>query len=400
MEHKDVRTLVEEQFSQMVADRRHFHSWPERSGEEKETAAYICNEMAKLGLAPMWAEGEAPSALYLLDTGKPGKTLVLRADIDALPLQEEEENLAGKKVCVSQRPGICHGCGHDAHAAMLLAAARVLTAKKEELRGKIWFLFESAEEKCSIEFYQPVLEALRKVQPDALWGVHVTAFMPTGTISVQAGPRMSGHGPFHIRIHGKGGHGSRPDQAVNPVITASEIACKLQTVVPLQVSPYDAGVLTVSSVRGGEAWNVIPDTCEIQGGLRYFTPEVYEKMNGQLRKIVEGVCLANDCRAEYLLEPVMRPAVDNDPALSALAEQAVEKACPGALVAQEPWMASESFAWYQSEFPGVFGFVGMQSAEVGSGALHHNGKFDVDEKCMIYGAAATVQFAADYLQQD
>lgn len=145
---------------------------------------------------------------------------------------------------------------------------------------------------------------------------------------------------------------------------------------------------------------MIPDTCEIQGGLRYFTPEVYEKMNGQLRKIVEGMCLANDCRAEYLLEPVMRPAVDNDPTLSALAEQAVEKACPGAVVAQEPWMASESFAWYQSEFPGVFGLVGMQSAEVGSGALHHNGRFDVDEKCMIYGAAATVQFAADYLQQD
>ena len=114
---------------------------------------------------------------------------------------------------------------------------------------------------------------------------------------------------------------------------------------------------------------------------------------------MEGVCLANDCRAEFLTEPVLRPAVDNDPALSALAEQAVEKVCPGAVVMQEPWMASESFAWYQSEFPGVLGFVGMQNEEVGSGALHHNGKFDVDEKCMIYGASATVQFAVDYLDQ-
>ena len=399
MLHEETIRLVQAQYEQMVADRRHFHAWPERSGEERETAAYIQKEMAKLGMTPVWTEGTAPSALYLLDTGKPGKTLVLRADMDALPMPEEAENLAGPKVCVSQRPGFCHACGHDAHVAMLLGAARVLAEKKEALQGKIWFLFESAEEKCSEEFYRPVLEALRKVQPDALWGVHVTAFMPTGTVSVQAGPRMSGHGPFHIRIHGKGGHGSRPDQAVNPVVTASEIACKLQSVVPLQVSPFDAGVLTVSSVRGGEAWNVIPDTCDILGGLRYFTPEVYEKMNQRLHRIVEGVCLANDCRAEFLAEPMLRSAVNNDPALSALAERAVEKVCPGAVVDQEPWMASESFAWYQAEIPGVFAFVGMQDAEVGSGALHHNGKFDVDEKCMTFGAMATVQFAADFLNE-
>lgn len=399
MLHEETIRLVQAQYEQMVADRRHFHAWPERSGEERETAAYIQKEMAKLGMTPVWTEGTAPSALYLLDTGKPGKTLVLRADMDALPMLEEAENLAGPKVCVSQRPGFCHACGHDAHVAMLLGAARVLAEKKAALQGKIWFLFESAEEKCSEEFYRPVLEALRKVQPDALWGVHVTAFMPTGTVSVQAGPRMSGHGPFHIRIHGKGGHGSRPDQAVNPVVTAAEIACKLQSVVPLQVSPFDAGVLTVSSVRGGEAWNVIPDTCDILGGLRYFTPEVYEKMNQRLHRIVEGVCLANDCRAEFLAEPVLRSAVNNDPALSALAERAVQKVCPGAVVDQEPWMASESFAWYQAEFGGVFAFVGMQNPELGSGALHHNGKFDVDEGCMTLGAMATVQFAADFLNE-
>ena len=397
MLHEETIRLVQAQYEQMVADRRHFHAWPERSGEERETAAYIQKEMAKLGMTPVWTEGTAPSALYLLDTGKPGKTLVLRADMDALPMPEEAENLAGPKVCVSQRPGFCHACGHDAHVAMLLGAARVLAEKKEALQGKIWFLFESAEEKCSEEFYQPVLEALRKVQPDALWGVHVTSFMPTGTVSVQAGPRMSGHGPFHIRIQGKGGHGSRPDQAVNPVVTASEIACKLQSVVPLQVSPFDAGVLTVSSVRGGEAWNVIPDTCDILGGLRYFTPQVYEKMNERLHRIVEGVCLANDCRAEFLAEPVLRSAVNNDPALSALAERAVEKVCPGAVVDQEPWMASESFAWYQAEFGGVFAFVGMESEAWGSGALHHNGKFDVDENCLPLGTMATVQFAVDFL---
>ena len=395
-QENEIMRLAHGQEKLLRRDRRRFHAWPERSGEETKTAQIICEEMAKLGMEPLWAENSL-SAFYLLDTGRPGKTLVLRADIDGLPMPEDENNLAGKKVCVSQRPGFCHGCGHDAHAAMLLSAARILAAKKEELRGKIWFLFESGEETCT--FYGPVLRTLQTLGADALWGVHVTAFMPTGTVSVQAGPRMSGHGPFHIRIHGHGGHGSRPDQAVNPVVAAAEIACKLQSVVPLQLSPYDAGVLTVSSVRGGEAWNVIPDSCDILGGLRYFTEDVYEKMNSQMQRIVEGVCLANNCRAEYLQRPVLRPAVVNDAALSALAEQAVEKVLPGALVEQEPWMASESFAWYQQSVPGVFAFVGMKNETVGSGALHHNEKFDVDEACMPLGVAATVQFACDFLSE-
>ena len=380
--------------TQLVEERRRFHAWPEASGKERETAAYVQGEMAKLGMSPVWA-ADTLSAFYLLDTGRPGKTLVLRADMDALPVPEDEENLVGKKVCVSQRPGYCHACGHDAHTAMLLAAARILTERKEELQGRIYFLFESGEENMAT--YDKVCAQLQQMDVDAVWGVHVTAFMDTGTISVQAGPRMSGHGPFHIRVYGHGGHGSRPDQAVNPVVTAAEIACKLQSVVPLQVSPFDAGVLTVSAVRGGEAWNVIPDSCDILGGLRYFTPAVYEKMMQQMDRIVKGVCLANNCRAEYIRKPILRAAVNNDPALSALAERAVDKVLPGARVEQDPWMASESFGSYQQLVPGVFAFIGTKNEAFGSGALHHNEKFDVDEACMPLGVAATVQFACDFL---
>ena len=394
MPNKSIMEISEAIRTKLVEERRRFHAWPELGGEETETAAYVQEVMAQLGMEPCWVQ-DTLSALYLLDTGKPGKTLVLRADMDALPVPEDEENLAGKKVCVSRRPGFCHACGHDAHTAMLLAAARVLTAKKAELQGRIYFLFESGEENDATS--RKVCRELKMLRPDAVWGVHVTSFMETGTISVQAGPRMSGHSPFHIRIHGHGGHGSRPDQAVNPVIAAAEIAGKLQSVVPLQLSPYDAGVLTVSSIRGGEAWNVIPDTCDIQGGLRYFTPAVYEKMVQQMDRIVEGVCLANNCRATYLNRPELRPAVTNDAALSALAERAVEKVCPGVLVEQEPWMASEPFGRYQQLMPGVFAFVGTKNHVLGSGALHHNEKFDVDEDCMPLGVTATVQFACDFL---
>ena len=395
LEAKLVRELAQAEMARLVEERRRFHAWPEVGGEEKETTAYIQSEMEKLGMTPVWV-ADTFSAFYLLDTGRPGKTLVLRADIDGLPMPEDEENLAGKKVCVSRRAGYCHGCGHDAHTAMLLAAARILTAKKDQLQGKIWFLFESGEE--SMLTYDKVCAQLQQMNVDAIWGVHVTAFMDTGTISVQAGPRMSGHGPFHIRIFGHGGHGSRPDQAVNPVVTAAEIACKLQSVVPLQISPYDAGVLTVTAVRGGEAWNVIPDSCDILGGLRYFTAEVYEKMNTQLERIVEGVCLANNCRAEFIRRPILRAAVTNDAQLAELAGQAVDKVLSGARVEQQAWMASESFGSYQQLVPGVLAFLGMKNDALGSGALHHNEKFDVDEACLPQGVAATVQFAADFLQ--
>ena len=145
LEAKLVRELAQAEMARLVEERRRFHAWPEVGGEEKETTAYIQSEMEKLGMTPVWV-ADTFSAFYLLDTGRPGKTLVLRADIDGLPMPEDEENLAGKKVCVSRRAGYCHGCGHDAHTAMLLAAARILTAKKDQLQGKIWFLFESGEE--------------------------------------------------------------------------------------------------------------------------------------------------------------------------------------------------------------------------------------------------------------
>ena len=389
-----VMELAQEAFAQMVRERRSFHEWPEVGGEEEKTSAYIRQEMAKLGLEPLPVAGTW-STFYLLDTGKSGKTLVLRADIDGLPMPEDEENLAGKKLCVSRRSGFCHACGHDAHTAMLLAAARILTAQKDALQGKIWFLFESGEENGVSS--RQVYEVLQTLQADALWGIHVVSFLDTGRISVQAGPRMAGSGPFCIRIHGHGGHGSRPDQAKNPAVAAAEIVCKLQSVVSLQLSPYESGVMNVASIRGGETWNIIPQSCEIQGGMRYFDDAVLEKMQAQMEKIVQGVCLANDCTAEFIQLPAQMPAVRNDPQLSALAERAVDKVLPGARVAQEPWMASETFGRYQQAVPGVFAFLGMRNPAVGSGALHHNGAFDVDEGCMPLGVMATVQFACDFL---
>ena len=373
------------------------HQNPEPSGEERQTAAFIRQELAAMGLDtnPVLDNG----TLALLDTGRPGKTLLLRADIDALPVQEDECNLSGKKPLVSGRPGVCHACGHDGHTSMLLAAAKALTQHKDQLCGKIMFIFESSEEMIATASYPAIVEMLKQQKPDVIWGIHLYAMMKTGTVSVQPGPRMSGAGSFEIKIIGRGGHGSRPDQSINPVVTAAEITGKLGTIVPLQIAPDEAGVVTVSCLQGGETWNIIPDTCTVIGGIRYFSVENFEKIVSRIRIITDSLCAANDCKAEYITMPKLMYPVINDPAISKIAAAAVEKVLPGGVVEEPAWMASESFGAYQNVVPGVFAFVGIQNEELGSGAAHHNVKFDLDEKALSIGAAATVQFVSDFLAQ-
>ena len=391
-----IREAVKKLEQQMIAERRMLHENPEPSGAEVQTAAYIAGEMKKLGMEPIWLK-EKVGAVYELDTGRPGKTLALRADIDALSMPEDENNLVGKKVCVSRVSGVCHACGHDGHTAMLLAAARILAAGKQDLSGRILFVFESSEEMPETATSSLIKQYLIDRKIDGIWGIHLYAMMDAGTVSVQAGPRMSGAGSFEIRIVGRGGHGSRPDQSVNPVVTAAEITSKFQSIVPLQIAPDEAGVVTVSCIQGGDVWNIIPDTCTIRGGIRYFSVENFEKIVGKIRAITDALCAANDCTAEYVSMPKVMYPVSNDAGLSKLAAAAVEKVLPGAVKEEPAWMASESFGVYQTVAPGVLAFVGIRNRELGSGAPHHNVRFDMDESALAIGAAATVQFASDFL---
>jgi amidohydrolase len=396
LDTKTIQEAVEGLKEQLIAERRMLHENPEPSGAEVQTAAFIAGEMKKLGMEPTWLK-EKVGAVYVLDTGRPGKTLALRADIDALSMPEDENNLVGKKVSVSKVSGVCHACGHDGHAAMLLAAARILAANKDELNGRIIFVFESSEEMPGTSTSSLIKQYLIDQKIDGIWGIHLYAMMDVGTVSVQGGPRMSGAGSFEIRIVGRGGHGSRPDQSINPVVTAAEIISKFQTIVPLQIAPDEAGVVTVSCIQGGDTWNIIPDTCTIRGGIRYFSVENYEKIVGKMRAITDALCAANDCTPEYVSMPKSMFPVSNDYELAKLAAAAVEKVCPGTVKEEPAWMASESFGVYQTVAPGVLAFVGIRNKELGSGAPHHNVKFDMDENALAIGAAATVQVASDFL---
>jgi len=395
LETKAIHEIVAALEPKLVEERRHFHVNAELSGQEVETAAYVAAEMKKLGLEPRWLK-EPVAAWYLLDTGRPGETVALRADMDALAMPEDSCNLKGPKVAVSAREGACHACGHDGHTAMLLSAARALVENKDKLCGKVMFLFESGEE-ASPSSYPLFVEMLKEEKPDAIWGMHLYAFMDVGTINAQAGPRMASAGSFNIKIIGRGGHGSRPDQSINPVVTASEIVAKLQSVITLDIPADEAGVLAVTSIQGGETWNIIPDTCTLRGNIRYFSDANFDRIVGGIRRVVDGICAANNCQVEYVSMPERGNPVVNDAGVSRLAAASIEKVLPGSLREEPAWMASESFGGYLRVVPGVFVFLGIRNEELGSGAAHHNVKFDMDERALSMGVAATLQFVSDFL---
>ena len=391
--------IVKELETKLIEDRRRFHINAELSCVEFETAKYIDSEMQKLGLTPVWVR-QPVSAYYVLDTGKPGKTLAFRADMDALAIQEDEYNLKKKKTAVSKNPGVCHACGHDGHTAMLLTIARAIFKSKADLCGKFIFFFESGEEKgAKQDTSDPFVEILKEIKPDAIWGIHLCSFMEYGQISVQPGERMATSGRFEIRINGKGGHGSTPHLAINPLNAAVEIASKLQTIIPQNIPAKETASIAVTSIQGGDTWNAIPETCMIKDTFRCCSEMVYDLISNQIISAVETACRFNNCTAEYLHKPgsdEFKPVI-NDAKLSAIAEKSVDKILPGTRVIEPVWMASESFGKYQKVVPGIFAFVGVKNKELGSGADHHNAKFDIDERSLALGVCATLQFVSDFV---
>ena len=386
----------------LIEERRMLHINAELSCIEYETASYIVSEMALLGLDPIWVR-EPVSAYFVFDTKKRGKTVAFRADIDALAVCEDEYNLNQKKLVVSKNQGVCHACGHDGHTAMLLTIARAIVACKEDLCGKFIFFFESGEEKGAMrDTSTPFVNILKEIKPDVIWGMHLCSFVDCGKISVQAGARMAASGRFEIEIKGRGGHGSTPHLAINPLNAAAEIAFKIQRTIPKSLPADEVATIAVTGIQGGSAWNIIPDTCMLTGTFRCCSQDVYDLITDKIITIVEASCKEAGCTYSYIHRPgsdEFKPVV-NDATISKVAERALDKILPGARASVPVWMASESFGKYQKIIPGVFAFVGVRNETLGSGADHHNAKFDIDERALSLGVFATLQFVSDFVCSD
>lgn len=383
-----------------VRMRRAIHEIAELSNEEERTSALVEQELKSMGLTPLRLAPYTVAAL--LDTGRPGKTVALRADIDALAVPENPNNLAGPRCCVSKTPGHCHACGHDAHAAMLLASAKILCELKDQLCGRFCICFEQGEETGRAIGATAIRSWLKEQGADNVWAVHVYKGLDSGKLCVSAGPRMAGAAGVEVTVHGKGGHGSRPDLSVSPVYCASAIVTNLAGAFVNQLDVNETVTMGITSIEGGGgSANIFPDTARICGSFRFFNTTEGEKSVKILKSVAEHTAAMNGCTVEYSSRTrVLAGPCINDAACSALAERELPKVLgPNVLSECERWYASESFSHYLEDFPGILCHLGIRNAEYGSGAEHHNEFFDVDENVLQLGVAATVQYAVCSAEQ-
>ena len=264
--NETIRQLADRAEPDVIRYRRQVHTYAEVAETEFKTKALVLEQARRLGLP--WEEVPTTSVIVRLETGRPGRCVALRADMDALPMAENPRNLTGPRTCCSEQPGTAHGCGHDAHTAMLLGAMQVLTALRDRLCGTVLFCFEEGEERGS--GVRALLDALEKYKVDFCWAIHVYAGLEEGKMSVDPGPRMAGASLIDVRFTGRGGHGSRPDLSVNPVFCGAAFLNELCVAFSNQITAGQTVTMGITMFHAGEALNVIPNTAEIKGTFRFF----------------------------------------------------------------------------------------------------------------------------------
>ena len=372
-------TPQEESAIRQVKNR--LHQCPEVSWEEHRTAKIIREELNKIEGVEL-LDCPLPTAVLARITGKnPGRTVALRADIDALRSKEEWES-----DCMSENPGVAHVCGHDFHTAALLGAAHILSRNRESLTGDAILLFQPAEETTSGAGKIMETETFQSLGIDMIFGLHNRPEVTTGKVVVQPGPMMSAKKNFVLRIKGLGGHGSMPHKCIDPIVCAASMIQSLQTIVSRNTSPQETLVLSIGSIHGGSCENLVVDLVEMTGSMRYFTPEVGERAAERLEKIVEATAEAYECHAELVYQEQI-PAVINSGEMYEIARRAAVEAMGEAAILQTPpSVASEDFALFMQEIPGFFYWLGV-GREGEPCYSWHNARFHTDDDALKYGAS-------------
>lgn len=384
---------LEEIYPELVTFRRDLHMYPELSFEEVETPAKIANYLKELGLEVKTGVG-GRGVVGLLKGGKPGKTVALRADFDALPIQDQKDVPYKSRV-----PGVMHACGHDIHTAGLLGVAKVLSEHREELAGNVVFIHQFAEE-LAPGGAKPMIEDGCLEGVDVIYGAHVWASMPVGVVGVKDGFTMAASDAFDVEIQGKGGHGATPHVTVDPVVAGSQLVLNLQQIVSRKVDPLKPAVVTVGSFHSGQAFNVIPDTAKITGTVRTFNEDVRDLIEKEIGKTVQATCDQAGATATYSYRRGY-PALWNDPRETDRLEQVAQ-----AVVGEEnvkrmqSIMGGEDFAYYLQERPGTFFFVGGGNSDIDAVFPHHHPKFDVDEKAMLITGKCFITAVFNYLADE
>lgn len=382
----------------VVADRRHLHQHPELGFEEHATAEFVKGRLEHLGVEDI-RTGIAETGITGLVRGTkdgPGRIVLLRADMDALPIDEE----TGTEFA-SQNPGVMHACGHDAHTAMLLGVARLLMDRRDDFSGTVKLLFQPSEEQGTGGALPMIDEGvLEDPHVDAVFGQHVASEYPTGEIHVSPGPISAAADFFEVVIQGKGGHGASPHQTVDPIIIATNIINALQTIVSRGTDPMDAVVVTVGSIHGGNAGNVIPDKVTLTGTVRTFTPESRDATEDRFVEIVESSAkmLGGSARVDYIRG--YPSSINDEAAANIVRDAAIRTLGEDAVHEHKPMMSAEDFSYFLQQRPGAFFMTGTRNEEKNTHWPHHHPKFDVDEDGFVAGIATMVQTTIDYLNSD
>ncbi len=407
----DVDRLADSVEADVIAWRHHLHQYPELSNREFKTAEYVANFLRSLDLEVTTGVAKT-GVVAVLDSGKPGPVVALRADMDGLPVPEQND-LAWRSTQRGEFKGqdvpVMHACGHDTHMAMLMGTASVLTAMKDQLKGKVKFIFQPAEEgappgeKGGAEVM--VQEGvLKNPDVDVIFGLHISANADVGTVSYNPGGTMAAVDPFKIVIHGKQAHGAYPWKSVDPITTAAQMIMSLQTIVSRELKLIDdAAVVTIGSIHGGNRSNIIPNEIEMVGTIRTLNHAAREHVYEAMARKVKGIADSMGATAELTLPlDYNYPITFNDPALTAKMLPTVERtAGKENTILAKPVTGAEDFSFYQEQVPGLFMWLGGKPLDVpvADSPAHHTPEFYVDDSGMKLGVRVMANLTLDYMAQ-
>ncbi len=376
--------------SYIVEKRRYFHQHPELSFKETETTAFLANELARFGYEITTFE-DYHGVLATLHGNGEGKTVLLRSDIDALPITE-----ATDAPFASEHPGVMHACGHDCHMAMLLGAAQLLAAHQKDFSGTVKLLFQSAEESGHGAPYYIEKGILNDV--DGALGMHMSPYIPKGQLSIQKGARMAACTDFTLTVKGLSAHGSTPHLGHDAIVAASSIIGNLQTAVSRQNDPLQPLVVTIGKIRAGKQFNIICGEAVMDGTIRCFDRDLAQKAPEWVRSIAEGTALTLGCSIDFHIIDQEPPVTNDHDAVTDTAYEAAKTALGADIFTEEaPVMASEDFSFIMEKVPAVFCFLGARDESAGMTAPLHSAHFLPDDSLLWHGTALHAQFALDFL---
>lgn len=390
----DTMELIKTYETEMIELRRHIHRHPELSNEEVQTTRLIQERLTEYGIE-IADIGLKTGVVGVLRGGHPGKTLAIREDIDALPMKE-----LTALPFASENEGVCHSCGHDIHTTTLIYTAKALASLREELHGNVLFLFQPAEENGSGAKQLIERGFYRVEKPDAFVGLHVAPKLDVGCIGLKKGPASASSEMFQIKITGKGGHGAHPENCIDPIAISGYVLTQLQSIVSRENHPIHPAVLTVGSIHGGKANNVIPDFVEMGGTLRSLDPESRQAMQDAIDRIVCGCAEAMRGKGEVSWEKGMPPLVNSDSIVDGIQAAAMKVIGADRIrFLPEPSMGSEDFSYLFPEYgPGAQFSLGCgNDSDPNTRHGLHNSKNVFDEGCLVTGVSVLVQYARDFL---